>query len=231
MQETNASGAVTLEREYDPWGVAIQGGATSGYSFTGREWDAEIGLSYYRARYYLRERGKFMSDDPAGLIDGPNRTPYALNAPTRYVDPTGLAVGDWWDIVSNLRRAREIAGEELSKRSTQHSDVEDGIRHAEWMRRTAEETNTVTAWLAGFGHEVEGMLQGQPLNEMVMDLHNNQKGREAKGGQVDPRSLITLDRHKPYIPSAPRPPAKQRPYSSYPKSAEGGSRSGGRSCK
>jgi YD repeat-containing protein len=37
VQETNASGAVTLEREYDPWGVATAGATTSGHAFTGRE--------------------------------------------------------------------------------------------------------------------------------------------------------------------------------------------------
>ncbi len=37
VQETSASGAVSLEREYDPWGVALQGSSTSGYAFTGRE--------------------------------------------------------------------------------------------------------------------------------------------------------------------------------------------------
>ena len=89
VQETNASGAVTLEREYDPWGVAIQGASTSGYAFTGREWDAETGLAFYRARYYSPLAGRFLSDDPAGLIDGPNLSAYVRNGPTGAVDPTG----------------------------------------------------------------------------------------------------------------------------------------------
>jgi RHS repeat-associated protein len=87
VQESNAAGAVTLEREFDPWGVAIQGGSTSGYAFTGREWDAEIGLYYYRARYYSAKTGQFLGEDPM-------RTPgslfsYVANAPLVHTDPTG----------------------------------------------------------------------------------------------------------------------------------------------
>ena len=89
VQESSAAAAITLEREYDPWGVAMQGASTSGYAYTGREWDAETGLAFYRARYYSPEAGRFLLDDPAGLIDGPNLSAYVRNGPTGAVDPTG----------------------------------------------------------------------------------------------------------------------------------------------
>ncbi len=38
-QTTSNAGAVTLTREYDPWGNLLQGSATGGYAFTGREWE------------------------------------------------------------------------------------------------------------------------------------------------------------------------------------------------
>ena len=47
MQQTNASAAVTMTRRYDPYGVPLQGAGTSGYAFTGREWDAEVGRVEY----------------------------------------------------------------------------------------------------------------------------------------------------------------------------------------
>lgn len=94
------------------------------------------------------------------------------------------------------------------------------MRHAEWMRRTSEETNALTAWLAGTGHELEGLLQGQPLNEALMDLHNNAQGRRAgsEGKPMNPNSLQTIGGpDKPYNPPKPGP----KGYDTYPKSAEG----------
>ena len=66
--------------------------------------------------------------------------------------------------------------------------------HAEWMRRTRQETNACTAWLAGTGHEVDGLLGNQPWAEALMDLHNNAVGRNAgsNNSPVDPSKLWML---------------------------------------
>jgi RHS repeat-associated protein len=90
-QHTNSSGTVTLARTYDPWGnLDSTSAATSGPAFTGREWDSETGLYYYRARYYYPSLGRFISEDPAGRDDGPNLYTYARGNPIAFVDPTGL---------------------------------------------------------------------------------------------------------------------------------------------
>jgi RHS repeat-associated protein len=90
VQHTSAAGAVTLTRQYDPYGVPLQGGGTSGYAFTGREWDTETALQYSRARYYSTELGRFLSDDPLGLGGGINLQQYVSGNPVRFVDPLGL---------------------------------------------------------------------------------------------------------------------------------------------
>jgi RHS repeat-associated protein len=77
-------------RRYDPYGTLLIGATESGYSFTGREWDADIGLYYYRARYYDPTLGRFISADPAGFADGPNNYTYVMNRPTTMIDPYGL---------------------------------------------------------------------------------------------------------------------------------------------
>jgi RHS repeat-associated protein len=143
------------------------------------------GFYYMRARYYDTEVGRFISEDPVGFDGGDvNLYAYVGNNPVLLIDPLGLAVGDWWDLPANFGRAREIAREELLNRPTQHNDLGDAMRHAEWNRRMVEETNTFTAWVAGTGHEVDNLLSdGWEWRESMMDLHNNAEGRTA--GQQD----------------------------------------------
>jgi RHS repeat-associated protein len=62
----------------------------AGYAFTGREWDPEIGLYYYRARYYDPKVGRFVSEDPIGFAGGENHYSYVSNDPTTAIDPLGL---------------------------------------------------------------------------------------------------------------------------------------------
>jgi RHS repeat-associated protein len=89
VQQTDGSASVTLTRQYDPFGVPLQGAGTSGYAFTGREWDAETSLYYYRARYYAAETSRFLSEDAAGLGHGPTLYAYVGNAPNGFRDPSG----------------------------------------------------------------------------------------------------------------------------------------------
>ena len=87
VKTTNPGGAVTSARQYDAWGNPQAGSTTAGYAFTGREWDPETGLYYYRARYYDSATGRFISADPAGLRSAYG---YVGGSPVSYTDPTGM---------------------------------------------------------------------------------------------------------------------------------------------
>jgi RHS repeat-associated protein len=89
VQQTNGSGDITLTRRYDPFGKLLQGESEGGYAFTGREWDAETGLYYYRARFYEPVSGRFISADPIGFGSGVNLYAYVVNNPLVFIDPTG----------------------------------------------------------------------------------------------------------------------------------------------
>jgi RHS repeat-associated protein len=60
------------------------------FGFAGREWDADVGLSNNRARWYDPALGRFLSEDPSGFADGANLYRYSGNDPVNFVDPTGL---------------------------------------------------------------------------------------------------------------------------------------------
>jgi RHS repeat-associated protein len=90
VRRTSQAGAVVHEYRYDAWGNIEAGASEPGYSFTGREWDPEIGLYYYRARFYEAQSGRFLSEDPIGLDGGLNFYSYVRNRVANHSDPLGL---------------------------------------------------------------------------------------------------------------------------------------------
>jgi RHS repeat-associated protein len=87
-------GGVILEQlYYDSFGnILPESSVMAGdrFKYTAREYDAELGVYYYRARYYQPTTGRFLNEDPSGL--GPDVNPYRYvgNHPTYATDPTGL---------------------------------------------------------------------------------------------------------------------------------------------
>jgi RHS repeat-associated protein len=87
---TNAGGSVLSAPDYDAWGVLRAGGSEPGHTFTGREWDPQTGMYYYRARYYDPAVGRFITEDPMRFRAGVNFFAYVSNNPTNRIDPLGL---------------------------------------------------------------------------------------------------------------------------------------------
>jgi RHS repeat-associated protein len=107
---TDATQIVVERTTYTAFGVpARQGSAgVQPFAFTGREWDVELGLYYYRARYYDPKVGRFLSRDPLGLAAGPNPYTYVANRPTNAIDPSGANPVLWnacWEAVRRLKTA------------------------------------------------------------------------------------------------------------------------------
>jgi len=74
-----------------PYGQVEQPSALGNpYLFTGREYDSETGLYYYRNRYYDPELGRFMEPDLIGFADGLNLYAYVGGNPVNLIDPLGL---------------------------------------------------------------------------------------------------------------------------------------------
>src|SRR5262249_11124672 len=85
---SNTSGALANTYTYDSFGnlTASTGSISNSFRYTGREWDAETGLYYYRARYYDPASGRFVNEDPLQFSAGPNFYAYAGNGPVNRVD-------------------------------------------------------------------------------------------------------------------------------------------------
>ncbi|TCL70686.1 RHS repeat-associated protein [Hydrogenispora ethanolica] len=91
--------------EYKPFdGITIeQNTIEESHRFTGKEYNADVGLYYFNARWYDLELGRFVAGDPAQ--DGTNWYGYCENTPLTRNDPKGTvhqdADGNWktddWD--------------------------------------------------------------------------------------------------------------------------------------
>ena len=92
-QVVSSNGTVLDAINYDSFGqVLSESNAANGdrFKFTGREWDAELGQYYYRARSFSASTGRFLSEDSLGLLAGDsNYYRYATNTPLAATDPTG----------------------------------------------------------------------------------------------------------------------------------------------
>jgi len=89
---TDGSGAVVQSYVYTAFGkVTATGLFVQPYSFTGREYDAETGLHYYRARYLDPDSGRFIGKDPIGFEAGdPVLYGYVGGNAVNLRDPLGL---------------------------------------------------------------------------------------------------------------------------------------------
>ena len=81
---TNASGTITKESDYYPYGgeIPVITGDSNRYKFTGKERDSESGLDNFGARYDSSSLGRFMTPDWAAR---PTAVPYAV-----FGDPQSL---------------------------------------------------------------------------------------------------------------------------------------------
>ena len=81
---------VIVRYEYDVFGAIRSEVGTSDNprKFTGKEYESDVKLYYFAARYYDPYIGRFVSRDPAG--DGLNWYVYVGSNPLAFIDPSGL---------------------------------------------------------------------------------------------------------------------------------------------
>lgn len=81
------------------WGTA-HSAIGNPWMFTGRQFDEETGLYFYRARYYDPVKGRFLQRDPIGIWGDPanlgNKYAYVGNNPSSATDPMGRRTCKWY---------------------------------------------------------------------------------------------------------------------------------------
>jgi len=92
LEMTDAEGQIVWQAKYRAWGAVeklVVNEVEQNLRFQGQYFDVETGLHYNTFRYYDPEIGRFITQDPIGLLGGFNLYAYAPS-PTGWVDPYGL---------------------------------------------------------------------------------------------------------------------------------------------
>jgi len=94
---TSAAGALAQTYTFDSFGkqTASSGSLTNPFQYTGREFDPETSLYYYRARYYDPSSSRFLTEDPIGFSGSFDFYLYSDDSPVGLKDPTGLGPQGW----------------------------------------------------------------------------------------------------------------------------------------
>lgn len=113
--------------------------------------------SYYRARYYDPNVGRFLNEDPVRYLGGPNFYAYAQDNPINFADPRGLSPVCVWigtsELTSWTTATREYTSPWNYAFATQDGgpDLESGVRlanlHCIWRRTYIRKVWETTLYL------------------------------------------------------------------------------------
>lgn len=133
--------------------------------YTGREFDYESGLFFYRSRVMNSSIGRFIQKDMEGYINGLNDYSYVKNCPSMFIDPFGFAHRGR----APLRFLEKIIGKENAQKAANWSmnqkwmdDHNIGLYHEQWFYE--DESNNI-----GYGDNPHRMTEEDPSRYTMLD--------------------------------------------------------------
>jgi len=174
---TNNSGTKVETYTYDSFGKIVSSGSVvQSFTYTGREYDNEFSLYFYRARYYDPKAGRFVTKDPIGFKGGDvNVYAYVWNNPVNFIDPIGLAGWHFdYDAVGNRlihygKYRFNQAGELVEHCGKVINDVpKDAEKTLDWLKKTKPDFFRTAPLLMFPGQEqmLDNLNKGYPLDYM-----------------------------------------------------------------
>ena len=178
MAMTDNAGNVTESMSYDEYG---NGTPSTGeqFGYTGRRFDPETGLYYYRARYYAPQLGRFLQVDPVGYENDLDLYAYVGNDPLNHSDATGK-LPDWLvDLTGGIGdMAFNATVGLLAQTSAEELRKADGIN----------EVNTKSAWYTA--GEISGIAGTIGIGELGKILSSSSEEAAAVAPDPAPDSVV-----------------------------------------
>ncbi|WP_347986284.1 DUF6861 domain-containing protein [Methylomonas sp. AM2-LC] len=195
---TDAQGKIVWSAQYRAYGnlaLADVAEIDNPLRFQGQYYDQETGLQYNLNRYYDPNAGRYIHQDPIGLVGGDNVYIYTQN-PTNWIDPFGL---DWNYFLTNSDGKVYYHG-----RASDNATMQDVInRHAnnigsDGARFGEGDTITqVTAYGTDYdlvrGIEQRGIEENNLLGRGSDDVRGNLINGISEAKQSTPKGISRLD--------------------------------------
>ena len=171
----------------------VAGTDATDVGFTGHQVQNTGGIVLALYRAYDPELGRWLSSDPLGDADGPNRYAYVSNRPLGMRDMLGLqgmnasearlCITNPFDC-GKVKGCRDDAFNATVKKFGRqgHNDTSDAFRHCYWSCCMAQKIGAEEAKRFGDAHE---NFPGNPCDERDMDFYNNDVGRRV--GSSNPK--------------------------------------------
>ena len=189
----NQGQEVVWEAKAKAWGetrvmsrAATDEQVINNHRFQGQYYDAETSLHYNTFRYYDPELGRFISQDPIGLMGGINLYQYAPN-PVEWVDPLGLKTNsallgrnlgaspglnhDAHHII--MTGTKDPKMNALVEQMKRHGIDPDGKLNGIWLART--DADKIPGISAGTTHKQDGLHGNAYKNEIFNRLNGKNK--------------------------------------------------------